>query len=74
MEAETRKQILETVDRLAPRACCAPRSGDRRDGHLPPHLYKAAPNWASLPLDTEKYGGSGPDLIAPLLISERLAG
>jgi alkylation response protein AidB-like acyl-CoA dehydrogenase len=74
MEAETRKQILETVDRLA-RERVAPRAAeiDATDT-FPRDLYKAAAELGLFGLwIPEEYGGSGPDLIAPLLISERLA-
>jgi alkylation response protein AidB-like acyl-CoA dehydrogenase len=74
MEAETRKQILETVDRLA-RERVGPRAAeiDATDT-FPRDLYEAAAELGLFGLwIPEKYGGSGPDLIAPLLISERLA-
>jgi alkylation response protein AidB-like acyl-CoA dehydrogenase len=74
MEADTRKQILETVDRLA-RERVAPRAAeiDAKD-EFPRDLYEAAAELGLFGLwIPEAYGGSGPDLIAPLMISERLA-
>ncbi len=74
MEAETRSQILETVDRLA-RDVVAPRAAeiDAKD-EFPRDLYKAAGELGLFGLwIPEAYGGIGPDLIAPLLISERLS-
>lgn len=74
MEAETRGQILETVDKLA-RERVAPRAAeiDAKD-EFPRDLYDAAGELGLFGLwIPEEYGGVGPDLIAPLLISERLS-
>jgi alkylation response protein AidB-like acyl-CoA dehydrogenase len=74
MEPETRSQILETVDKLA-RERVAPRAAeiDAAD-EFPRDLYDAAGELGLFGLwIPEAYGGIGPDLISPLLISERLS-
>jgi alkylation response protein AidB-like acyl-CoA dehydrogenase len=74
MEIETRQQILETVDKLAHERV-GPRAAeiDVAD-EFPRDLYDAAGELGLFGLwIPEAYGGTGPDLIAPLLISERLS-
>src|SRR5262249_52219208 len=74
MEAETRSQILATVDKLA-RDRVAPRAADiDAADEFPRDLYDAAGELGLFGLwIPEAYGGIGPDMIAPLLISERLS-
>ncbi|HWA46289.1 MAG TPA: acyl-CoA dehydrogenase family protein [Hypericibacter adhaerens] len=74
MDAAVQKQILETVDKLA-RERVLPRAAeiDRTD-EFPRDLYKAAGELGLFGLwIPEEYGGIGPDMATPLLISERLA-
>jgi alkylation response protein AidB-like acyl-CoA dehydrogenase len=69
-----REQILESVDRLV-RDKIAPRAAeiDARD-EFPRDLYKAAAELGLFGLwIPEEYGGIGPDMVTPLLISERIA-
>jgi len=69
-----RRQILDSVDRLI-RERVAPRAAeiDATD-KFPRDLYHAAAELGILGLwIPEDYGGSGPDMVTPLLISERIA-
>jgi alkylation response protein AidB-like acyl-CoA dehydrogenase len=74
MNASVQKQILETVDKLV-RERVQPRAAEiDRNNEFPRDLYKAAGDLGLFGLwIPEEYGGTGPDLITPLLISERLA-
>ena len=74
IEADEREQILRTVERFA-RDRLAPQAARiDRDNRFPEDLYKVAADLGFLGLWVpEDYGGIGPDLITPLLISERLA-
>jgi alkylation response protein AidB-like acyl-CoA dehydrogenase len=69
-----RAQILETVDRLA-RERVEPRAAEiDATGEFPRDLYQAAAELGVFGLwIPAAYGGIGPDLATPLLISERLA-
>lgn len=74
IEVSVRAQILDSVDRLC-REVIAPRAAeiDAAD-EFPRDLYRAAAELGLFGLwIPEEYGGSGPDLITPLLISERIA-
>jgi len=69
-----RRQILESVDRLV-RERIQPRAAeiDAKD-EFPRDLYKAAAGLGLFGLwIPEKYDGIGPDMVTPLLISERIA-
>jgi alkylation response protein AidB-like acyl-CoA dehydrogenase len=69
-----RQQILESVDRLI-RDRIEPRAAeiDGTDA-FPQDLYNTAGALGIFGLwIPEAYGGSGPDLVTPLLISERMA-
>ncbi len=74
IDAATRRQILDGVDRLA-RERIAPRAAeiDATD-RFPEDLYRAAGELGLFGLwIPEEYGGIGPDLVTPLLVSERIA-
>jgi alkylation response protein AidB-like acyl-CoA dehydrogenase len=74
IEPAVRAQILASLDRLC-RAAIAPRAAeiDATD-EFPRDLYDAAARLGIFGLwIPEQYGGSGPDLVTPLLISERIA-
>ena len=69
-----RRQILDSVDRLV-RERVAPRAAeiDAKD-EFPQDLYKAAAGLGLFGLwIPEAYDGIGPDMVTPLLISERIA-
>jgi alkylation response protein AidB-like acyl-CoA dehydrogenase len=69
-----RQQILESIDRLI-RERIAPRAAeiDATD-EFPRDLYQAAGSVGVFGLwIPPEYGGIGPDLVTPLLISERIA-
>jgi alkylation response protein AidB-like acyl-CoA dehydrogenase len=69
-----RRQILDSVDRLI-RDKVAPRAAeiDAKD-EFPRDLYNAAAELGVFGLwIPEAYGGIGPDMVTPLLISERIA-
>ena len=72
-EAE-RRQILDNVDRLV-REQVAPRAAAiDADNAFPRDLYAQIAKLGLLGLwIPEAYGGIGPDLITPLLVSERIA-
>jgi len=74
MDPAIQRQILETVDNLT-RKEVLPRAADiDRTGEFPRDLYRAAAELGLFGLwIPEEYGGTGPDLMTPLLISERLA-
>jgi alkylation response protein AidB-like acyl-CoA dehydrogenase len=69
-----RDQILASVERLV-RERVAPRAAEIDDlDEFPRDLYGAAAGLGLLGLWVpEEYGGIGPDLVLPLLISERIA-
>lgn len=74
IDPAARAQILASVDRLA-RERIAPRAAeiDATD-RFPDDLYKAAGELGLFGLwIPEQYGGIGPDLVTPLLCSERIA-
>lgn len=74
IDAAQRRQILDSVDRLI-RERIAPRAAeiDATD-EFPRDLYKAAGELGLFGLwMPEAYGGIGPDMVTPLLISERMA-
>jgi len=74
MDAALQKQILETVDRLAQQKVLPRAAEIDRTNEFPCDLYKAAAELGLFGLwIPEEYGGIGPDLMTPLLISERLA-
>ena len=74
MDAALQKQILETVDRLAQQKVLPRAAEIDRTNEFPRDLYKAAAELGLFGLwIPEEYGGTGPDLMTPLLISERLA-
>jgi alkylation response protein AidB-like acyl-CoA dehydrogenase len=74
MDRGQQQQILATVDRLA-RDKVAPRAAEiDRTGDFPRDLYAAAGKLGFFGLwIPEAFGGSGPDMVTPLLIAERLA-
>ena len=74
IEVAEREQILQTVDRFA-RDRLAPQAARIDiDNTFPTELFRSAADLGLLALwIPEAYGGIGPDLITPLLISERLA-
>ena len=74
MDPAVQRQILETVDNLT-RKEVLPRAADiDRTSEFPRDLYRAAAELGLFGLwIPEEYGGTGPDLMTPLLISERLA-
>ena len=74
LDADTRRQILESVDRLIEERI-APRAAeiDIAD-EFPRDLWEAAAELGLFRLGIpEEYGGVGRDLITPILISERIA-
>ena len=74
MEAALQAQILSTVDRLAAEQVLPRAAEIDRTGAFPRDLYAAAGELGLFGLwIPEEYGGIGPDLMTPLLISERLA-
>ena len=74
IDAAEREQIMQSVDRLA-REKVQPRAAEiDATNEFPADLYAAAAELGLLGLwIPEDYGGIGPDLITPLLVSERLA-
>ena len=74
IDAQDRELILAGVDRLA-RERIAPRAAEIDASNLfPSDLYAAVADLGLLGLWVpEEYGGTGPDLVTPLLISERFA-
>ena len=74
IDAEERELILAGIDRLV-REKIAPRAAEiDASNQFPSDLYAAAADLGLLGLWVpEEYGGSGPDLVTPLLISERFA-
>ncbi|MGE0240837.1 MAG: acyl-CoA dehydrogenase family protein [Parvibaculaceae bacterium] len=68
------REILEMVDKFA-RAEVEPRAAALDEtSEFPRELYKMAADLGLFGLwIPEDYGGSGPDVVTPLLISERLA-
>lgn len=74
MEPALQVQILATVDRLATERVLPRAAEIDRTGAFPRDLYAAAGELGLFGLwIPEEYGGIGPDLATPLLISERLA-
>ena len=74
IDKNVRDQILDSVDRLC-RERVAPSAAeiDATD-EFPRELYKAAGELGLFGLwIPEAYGGIGPDLVTPLLLSERIA-
>ena len=74
IEKSVRDQILASVDRLC-RERIAPRAAeiDAAD-EFPRDLYAAAAELGVFGLwIPQAYGGIGPDMVTPLLISERIA-
>ena len=74
IDKATREQIMASIDRLC-RERIAPRAAeiDERD-EFPRDLYAAAAELGVFGLwIPEEYGGIGPDMVTPLLISERIA-
>ncbi len=74
MDREQQRQILATVDRFA-RDKVAPRAAEiDRTGAFPRDLYAEAGKLGLFGLwIPEDFGGSGLDVVTPLLIAERLA-
>ena len=74
IDAQDRELILAGVDRLV-RERIVPRAAEIDASNLfPSDLYAAVADLGLLGLwIPEEYGGSGPDLVTPLLISERFA-
>ena len=74
IDAEERELILASVDRLV-RERIAPRAAEiDASNQFPSDLYAAVAELGLLGLWVpEEYGGTGPDLVTPLLISERFA-
>ena len=74
LDAATRQQILDSVDRLI-REQIAPRAAAiDADDTFPRDLWDAAARLGLFRLGIpEAYGGIGRDLITPILISERIA-
>ena len=74
IEEAQRSQILETVDRFAREKVGPAAAAIDEENQFPRELYRDAAELGLLGLWVpEEYGGIGPDLITPLLISERLA-
>jgi len=74
LDATVRKQILDTVELLAQKRVLPRASEIDRTNEFPRDLYQSAAELGLFGLwIPEDYGGTGPDLIIPLLISERLA-
>lgn len=74
IEEAQRSQILETVDRFAREKVGPAAAAIDEENQFPRELYREAAELGLLGLWVpEEYGGIGPDLITPLLISERLA-
>ena len=74
IDKSLRDQMLASIDRLC-RECVAPRAAeiDETD-EFPRDLYAAAGALGVCGLwIPEDYGGIGPDMVTPLLISERIA-
>lgn len=68
------QQILETVDKFAQEQVEPRAAGLDETSEFPRDLYHAAAKLGLFGLwIPEEYGGIGPDLVTPLLISERLA-
>ncbi len=74
IDPASRAQILDSVDRLV-RDLVGPRAAEiDRTSEFPRDLYAAAAELGLFGLwIPEEYGGIGPDLVTPLLISERIA-
>ncbi|MFO0996639.1 MAG: acyl-CoA dehydrogenase family protein [Alphaproteobacteria bacterium] len=74
IDPTSRGQILDSVDRLV-RDQIGPRAAQIDEtGEFPRDLYAAAAKLGLFGLwIPEAYGGIGPDLVTPLLISERIA-
>lgn len=74
IDTATRKQILDSIERFA-RDTVAPRAAEiDASDEFPRDLYSAAGELGLFGLwIPEEYGGIGPDLVTPLLVSERLA-
>ena len=74
IEEAQRNQIVDTVDRFAREKVGPAAAAIDGANEFPRELYRAAADLGLLGLWVpEAYGGIGPDLITPLLISERLA-
>ena len=74
IDAEERELILVSIDRLVQERI-APRAAEiDASNQFPSDLYAAVAELGLLGLwIPEEYGGTGPDLVTPLLISERFA-
>jgi alkylation response protein AidB-like acyl-CoA dehydrogenase len=74
VDAQQRRQILDSVDRLI-RDKVAPRAAEiDASDEFPRDLYRAAAELGLFGLWIPgEYGGIGPDMVTPLLISERIA-
>ena len=74
IDKSVRDQILDSVERLC-RERVAPRAAEiDAEDEFPRDLYQAAGALGVFGLwIPEDYGGIGPDLVTPLLISERIA-
>ncbi|MGI9303792.1 MAG: acyl-CoA dehydrogenase family protein, partial [Gammaproteobacteria bacterium] len=74
IDTTERSQILDSVDRLARDKVASRAAEIDASNEFPRDLYAAAAELGLLGLWVpETYGGTGPDLVTPLLISERLA-
>jgi acyl-CoA dehydrogenase len=74
IDDDARRQLLDGLDRFI-RTSLAPRSAEIDDsGEFPRDLYRQVADLGILGLwIPPEYGGCGPDLVTPLLVSERLA-
>jgi len=74
LDSETRRQILDSVDRFA-RDSIAPRAAEiDSSDEFPRDLWTTAAELGLFRLGIpEAYGGVGRDLVTPILISERIA-
>ena len=74
IDLQSREAILRQVDRFADEQV-APRAAQiDQEGVFPAALYSALAKLGLFGLwIPEEYGGIGPDLMTPLLVSERLA-
>ena len=74
LDSETRRQILDSVDRFA-RDSIAPRAAEiDSSDEFPRDLWTTAAELGLFRLGIpEEYGGVGRDLVTPILISERIA-
>lgn len=74
MNESARSQILDVVERLVQERITPRASHIDATGEFPADLYKEIGNVGLFGLwIPEEYGGTGPDIETPLLISERIA-